>query len=76
MNKVKLKKKICFGKLSEEINDVIVDYKSYSLYDGVDYALSNVDGNDVILFSCGCSSFDSFNNYKERGEYFNKLITR
>lgn len=74
LNEFKLKKKICYGKLSEEINDVIVDYKSYYLDESVNYALNNATENDVILFSCGCSSFDLFNNYKERGEYFNKLI--
>ena len=70
-----LKKKICFGKLSDEIENIYVDYKSYNLENGVKYALNNSIKNDVILFSCGCSSFDLFNNYKERGEYFDKLIT-
>jgi UDP-N-acetylmuramoylalanine--D-glutamate ligase len=65
-----------FGKLSNEINDVYLDYKSYYLEDSVKYALNNSIKNDIILFSCGCASFDLFNNYKERGEYFNKLITR
>lgn len=76
LNNIKLKKKICFGKLSEELYDVNLDYKSYSLDDSVNYALSCACDNDVILFSCGCSSFDLFNSYKERGEYFNKLIAR
>lgn len=68
-------KKVCFGKLIEEINNVYVDYKSYDLKSCVDYALNVVKENDVILFSCGCSSFDLFDNYKQRGEIFNKLIS-
>jgi len=74
LNEINLKEKICFGKLSEEIKNVKVDYKNYKLDSCVNYALNNVSENDVILFSCGCSSFDSFNSYKERGEYFNSLI--
>lgn len=73
LNNYKLKKKICFGKLSKEIN-FIVDYKNYDLKECALYALNNVSDNDVILFSCGCSSFDLFNNYIERGEIFNKYI--
>ena len=29
---------------------------------------------DYVLFSCGGSSFNEFNNYKERGEQFKKLV--
>jgi len=76
LNEIKLKKKICFGKLSNEIIDLNIDYKNYNLDECVKYALNNISDNEVILFSCGCSSFDLFNNYKERGEYFNKLIVK
>ena len=30
--------------------------------------------NKTILFSPASASFDSFKNFEERGEYFNKLI--
>ena len=68
-----LKRKVCFGKLSNEIS-FNVDYKDYELKECISYALNNVSNNDVILFSCGCSSFDLFNNYKERGDFFYKTI--
>jgi len=68
--------KICFGELSEELKNVSLDYKSYDLESCVNYALEIVKENDVILFSCGCSSFDLFNNYKERAEKFNELISK
>lgn len=74
LNNIVLKKKICFGKLSDEIDNISIDYSSFELESAIKYALENVSENDVILFSCGCSSFDLFNSYKERGEYFNKLI--
>ena len=67
-------KKICFGKLSEELSNIYIDYKNYDLKECVLYALNNVKDNDVILFSCGCSSFDCFSNYKERGKVFNEII--
>lgn len=74
LNDYNLKYKICFGALSKEIDDVDVDDKVYYLEDAVRCALSNSSDNDVILFSCGCASFDLFSSYKERGEYFDKLI--
>lgn len=74
LNKYKLKKKICYGSLSKQIKNVEIDYSDYKLDTCVSYALINSNKDDVILFSCGCSSFDLFNNYKERGAYFDKLI--
>jgi len=29
---------------------------------------------DTILFSPACSSFDSFNSFEERGEYFTQYV--
>lgn len=74
LNDYELKKKICFGSLSKEIENIKIDFKNFQLKDCIQYALNNSEDGDVILFSCGCASFDLFNNYKERGEYFNKLI--
>ncbi|MDQ7038106.1 MAG: UDP-N-acetylmuramoyl-L-alanine--D-glutamate ligase [Aquificota bacterium] len=45
-----------------------------SLEDAVRRSLSLVRPGDFLLFSPGCSSFDMFSNYVERGEAFNRLV--
>ncbi len=36
----------------------------------------NIDTKKVILFSPSAASFDQFNNFEERGKYFNKVIKK
>jgi len=45
-----------------------------SLEEAVDRAVQIANAGDFILFSPGCSSFDMFSNYVERGNAFNKLV--
>ncbi len=45
-----------------------------SLEEAVEEALRSAVPGDFILFSPGCSSFDMFSSYVERGEVFNRLI--
>ncbi|RLJ70176.1 UDP-N-acetylmuramoylalanine--D-glutamate ligase [Hydrogenivirga caldilitoris] len=45
-----------------------------SLEDAVNKALEVAKPGDFILFSPGCSSFDMFTSYIERGEVFNRLV--
>ncbi len=45
-----------------------------SLEEAVEEALRSAVPGDYILFSPGCSSFDMFSSYVERGEVFNRLI--
>ncbi|WP_457600421.1 UDP-N-acetylmuramoyl-L-alanine--D-glutamate ligase [Hydrogenivirga sp.] len=45
-----------------------------SLQDAVSSALEAAQPGDFLLFSPGCSSFDMFSSYIERGEAFNKLV--
>jgi len=47
-----------------------------SLEEAIKDAYLNAEIGDVVLFSPGCSSFDMFKNYKERGEFFNKLVEK
>src|SRR6056300_443376 len=60
-NKIKLKK---FISLSKALDAVFQDMKN------------DDSQKKVILFSPSAASFDSFNNFEERGKYFNKLITK
>lgn len=36
--------------------------------------VSNINEKATIIFSPACASFDQFENFEKRGEYFNKLI--
>ena len=45
-----------------------------SLSDAVDAAFGLAKSGDVVLFSPGCSSFDRFRDYLQRGAEFTRLI--
>jgi len=48
-----------------------------SLEEALDEAIKLAKRNNLaILFSPGCSSFDRFKNYLERGKYFDKLLEK
>ena len=49
-------------------------YVSKTFEDACDNAIENVSSGDSVLFSPACASFDEFNNYAERGDYFKSLI--
>ncbi len=40
----------------------------------VSVALDAAVPGDVVLLSPACSSFDLYNNYKERGDHFRALV--
>jgi len=45
-----------------------------NLEEAVNYALRNASPGDVLLFSPGAKSFDSYSSYIERGLHFNRII--
>ena len=69
-------KKIMVPKNSEfDINSnnfLVVEYENFE--DLKKYIKNNYKNFDTVLFSCGGSSFSSFKNYMERGEYFKEMI--
>ena len=53
----------------------LVDIKiCRNLDEAVFLSYKKAKSNDIVLFSPGCSSFDMYKNYKERGEHFKKLV--
>jgi len=74
-----LKKVIIFGKdrqvLKQMLNGTGKEVKTVeTLESAVNEAYRSAEKGDVVLFSPGCSSFDMFENYKDRGEKFNRLV--
>ena len=53
-------------------------YCNYTICDSLEectkYLYSISKPNDIVLLSPACASFDCFSNYKERGNFFKKII--
>ncbi|MFH1612186.1 MAG: UDP-N-acetylmuramoyl-L-alanine--D-glutamate ligase, partial [bacterium] len=75
----KVKKCILIGKSKNQIKKMIENFVSckeaISLKEAVKIAWLNAKPNDCVLLSPGCSSFDMFQNFEERGNVFKKLVT-
>ena len=69
-------KKILIPKDSEfdlsKYSKIITEYDSFDELNTIIKA--NYKDYETILFSCGGSSFSDFDNYKDRGNYFKKMI--
>lgn len=78
--KQKCKILILLGESKEKINRAIGDYAETFLVgtfeEAVLLAYQKSRAGDIILLSPGCSSYDMFRNYEERGDYFKKLVTQ
>ena len=56
----------------EELNPIVLESMALAVKEALNYSTKN----DLILFSPGCSSFDEFQNYEERGSKFKELINK
>ena len=56
----------------EELNPIVIESMALAVKEAINYSTKN----DLILFSPGCSSFDEFQNYEERGSKFKELINK
>ncbi|ANI90798.1 UDP-N-acetylmuramoylalanine--D-glutamate ligase [Arachidicoccus ginsenosidimutans] len=76
--KEKVKAIVCLGLDNEKIinafKDTVPITETTSMKDAVQAAYSLADKGDVVLLSPGCSSFDLFKNYMERGEQFKEQV--
>ena len=74
-----LKEVIAFGQAKELILTALRDaVRSTSVMDlkkALELAQNCSQPGDVVLLSPGCASFDQFNNFEERGNYFRSLVT-
>lgn len=74
----KVKSLILVGEAKERINRDLGDFSETFLIgtfeEAVLVAYQKSRINDIVLLSPGCPSFDIFDNYEERGNYFKKLV--
>lgn len=62
------------GRLQQELSPFVSVYKVVTLQDAFELALENADEGDTILLSPGCSSYDQFRNYEQRGDVFKQFV--
>jgi len=80
MIKERVKTLILVGEAKERINRDVGDYSETFLIGTFEEAVliafqkSRID--DVVLLSPGCSSFDIFDSYAERGNYYKEIVNK
>ena len=71
---------ILLGEAKEKINRALGDHAETFLVgtfeEAIMLASQKSRAGDIILLSPGCSSFDMFRNFEERGDYFKKLVSQ
>jgi UDP-N-acetylmuramoylalanine--D-glutamate ligase len=63
-------------RIASEWNGIAPIYRCESLAAAVDCARNNARTGDVVVLSPGCSSFDMFDNYEQRGTVFKSLVNK
>ena len=76
----KVKTLILVGEAKERINRDLGDYSETYLIgtfeEAVLIAYQKSRIGDIVLLSPGCSSFDMFDSYEERGDYFKEIVKK
>jgi UDP-N-acetylmuramoylalanine--D-glutamate ligase len=60
------------NKIANQLNLECYDLKNLS--DAVKFARKIAQKGDTILLSPGCTSFDEFNSFEQRGDKFRELV--
>lgn len=61
-------------RMARELSEGVKVMIFYRLYDAVVFAESMAKAGDNVLLSPGCTSFDMFENYAQRGEEFKRIV--
>ena len=74
----KVKTVVLIGQMTEKLfaawNSAVPCVRAASLADAVDQAHKLAKPGETVLFSPGCSSFDMFKDYEDRGNQFRDLV--
>jgi UDP-N-acetylmuramoylalanine--D-glutamate ligase len=80
MVKKKVKTLILVGEAKERVNRDLGDFSETYLIgtfeEAVLIAYQKSRIGDIVLMSPGCSSFDMFDSYEERGDYFKEIVKK
>ena len=63
-------------KIEEELSGICPVVKWDELPRAVKYAFSEAEAGDSVLLSPGCTSFDEFKSFEERGEVFKREVEK
>ena len=78
--KEKVKHLVLIGETKNKFREILNGSFSYedaeSMEDAVGRAMKKSIAGDIVLLSPGCSSFDMFENFVERGNQFKKIVGR
>ncbi|MDG5814898.1 UDP-N-acetylmuramoyl-L-alanine--D-glutamate ligase [Chitinispirillales bacterium ANBcel5] len=62
------------GRIKSAWGDLVPVTLAKSLNEAVDVATDHASAGEVVVFSPGCSSFDMFRNFEERGNLFKSCV--
>ena len=78
--KEKVKHLILIGETKSKFRQILNGSFSYedaeSMEDAVGRAMGEASTGDIVLLSPGCTSFDMFEDFVERGNQFNEIVGR